>query len=422
MQGAVGMSEVVGIVLVPLLAVLAPLIARLVDRWLVLPVIVLEIVLGIVIGPSGLGWVQSSAFVSSLADIGLAMLFFVAGTEIDFRGIAGRPLRRSIIAWLISFGLALGIGLLQFSGWEAAIVIAVALSSTALGAVLPILRDAGLLGTPFGTAVSAVGAVGEFGPLIAISLFLGSRDLGTSSLVLFTFVAVAVLLIWLSTRLQHRGVHRLVSATLHTTGQFAIRLILLILAGLVALSLVLDLDILLGAFCAGVLWRIIIARAPAKDRELVSSKIDGLAFGFLIPIFFINTGIGFDLGALVAEPWLFVLAVVLFAALFVVRGLPAQLAAPRGASGVDRLRLALYAATGLPLIVAVTAIGQDEGLLSAGVASALVAAGMLSVLVFPLLAAIGRPRAVHAAELEESVIVVDDGGERDREATEGPGG
>jgi len=415
------MSEIAGIVLVPLLAVLAPLLARLVDRWLVLPVIVLEIVLGILIGPSGLGWVQSSAFVSGLADIGLAMLFFVAGTEIDFRQIAGRPLRRSVIAWAISFVLALGIGLLQFSGWEAAIVIAVALSSTALGAVLPILRDAGLLGTPFGTAVSAVGAVGEFGPLIAISLFLGSRDLGTSSIVLFAFVAVAVLLIWLSTRIEHRGVHRLVAATLDTTGQFAIRLILLILSVLVALSLLLGLDMLLGAFCAGVLWRIIIARAPAKDRALVSSKIDGLAFGFLIPIFFIDTGIGFDLGSLIAQPWLVVLALVLFAALFLVRGLPAQLAVPRGASGADRARLALYAATGLPLIVAVTSIGQDEGLLSAGVAAALVAAGMLSVLVFPLLAAIGRPRAVRAAELEESVIIVDDGSERDVETNGEPG-
>ncbi|HWK19855.1 MAG TPA: cation:proton antiporter [Microbacteriaceae bacterium] len=402
------MGEIVGIVLVPLLAVIAPLVARLVSRWLVLPVIVLEILLGIAVGPSGLGWVQSSMFVSMLSEIGLAMLFFVAGTEIDFRAIAGRPLRRSVIAWGISFALALGIGLLQFSGWEAAIVIAVALSSTALGAVLPIIRDAGLLGTPFGTAVSAVGAVGEFGPLIAISLFLGSRDLGTSSIVLFAFVAVAIVLVWLSVRLPHRGVHRLVSATLNTTAQFAIRLILLILAALVALSLLLDLDILLGAFCAGVIWRIVIARAPEADRELVSAKIDGLAFGFLIPIFFISTGIGFDLAALLAEPMLLLLALAMFVALFVVRGLPAQLAAPRGASGRDRFRLALYAATGLPLIVAVTAIGQDAGVLSAGVASALVAAGMLSVLVFPLLAAIGRPAAPVSRGFEESIIVVDD--------------
>lgn len=407
------MAEVVGIVLVPTLAVLAPLLARAVSRWLVLPVIVIEIVLGIVVGPSGLGWIRSDPFVSMLAQIGLAMLFFVAGSEIEFRAIAGRPLRRALVAWLVSFAVAFAIGLTPGAGWEAAIVIGVALSSTALGAVLPILRDAGLTGTPFGTAVTAAGAVGEFGPLIAISLFLGARDLGTSSVVLFGFVAVAVALIWVSTRMRHRGVHRLVAATLDTTGQFAIRLILFILSALVALSLLLGLDMLLGAFCAGVLWRILIARAPERDRVTVSSKIDGLAFGFLVPIFFIVTGIEFDLRALLADPWLLLLAGGLFVALFVVRGLPAQIVAPRGATRGDRVRLGLYAATGLPLIVAVTSIGVEAGVLAPGVAAALVAAGMLSVLVFPLLAAIGRPRAARAAEFDETVIVGDDGPELD---------
>ena len=397
------MDEIAELVLVPLLAVLAPLLVRLVDRWLAVPIVVLEILLGIALGPSGLDWVHPHPFLGALADFGLAMLFFVAGTEIDFRAVAGRPLRRATLAWGISFLLALGVGLLHFSGWESAIVIGVALSSTALGAVLPILRDARLLGTPFGTAVSAVGAIGEFGPLVAISLFLGSRDLGTSSIVLFAFILVAVLLVWISARVEHGRVHRLVAATLHTTGQFAVRLILLIIAALVALSLLLGLDMLLGAFAAGVLWRIIIARAPARDRELVESKVDGVAFGFLVPVFFIETGVGFDLRALTAEPWLLALVPALLLALFVVRGLPAQLAAPPGSSPGDRARLALYAATGLPLIVAVTAIARDAGLLSAGLASALVAAGMLSVLLFPVLASFGRRRTEVESALEASV-------------------
>ena len=397
------MEGIVELVLVPGLAVLAPLLARLFIRWLAIPIVVLEILLGILVGPNALGWVHPQPFLESLADFGLAMLFFVAGSEIDFRSIAGRPLRRSGIAWLISFVLALGVGFLLFAGWETAIIIAVALSSTALGAILPILRDAGLLGTPFGTAASAVGAIGEFGPLIAISLFLGGRNLGVSSIVLFGFVVVAVLLIWLSTRLGHGPVHRLVSVTLDTTGQFAVRFILFILAGLVALSLLLGLDMLLGAFCAGVLWRIIIARAPARDRAAVQSKIDGVAFGFLVPIFFIETGVGFDLASLIAQPLLFALVPVLLVALFVLRGLPAQLAAPPGASARDRTRLALYAATGLPLIVAVTEIGRAQGLLSAGLAAALVAAGMLSVLLFPILASLGRRRTGSDLEFESSV-------------------
>jgi Kef-type K+ transport system membrane component KefB len=397
------LDEVIELILVPGLAVLAPLLARLFIRWLAIPIVVLEILLGIAVGPNGLGWVHPHAFLAGLADLGLAMLFFVAGTEIDFRTIAGRPLRRSGVAWLISFALALGVGFLLFSGWETAIIIAVALSSTALGAVLPILRDAKLLGTPLGTAATAVGAIGEFGPLIAISLFLGGRSLGLSTIVLFGFVVAAVLLIWLATRLGHGSVHRLVAATLDTTGQFAVRFIIFILAALVALSLLLGLDMLLGAFCAGVLWRIIIARAPAHDRELVQSKIDGVAFGFLVPIFFIETGVTFDLQSLIAQPLLFALVPVLVIALFVIRGLPAQLAAPPGAPARDRTRLALYAATGLPLIVAVTQIGRDEGLLSAGLAAALVAAGMLSVLVFPILATIGRRRTGTQLEFESSV-------------------
>lgn len=387
------MDEIIELVVVPLLAVLAPLAVRLLERWVAIPVVVLEILLGILLGPSGLDVIHPHDFLQSVADFGLVMLFFVAGTEIDFARVAGRPLRRSLLAWLVSLALAVGIGLLRFEGWEAAIVVGVCLSSTALGAVLPILRDAGLLGTPFGTAVSAVGAVGEFGPLVAISLFLGGRDLGGASIVLFAFVLVAGLLIWLSTRMRHDRVHRFVAATLDTTGQFAVRLIILILAVLVALSMLLGLDMLLGAFAAGVLWRIIMARAPRHDRELVQSKVDGVAFGFLVPIFFIETGVGFDLRALLAEPWLLALVPVLLVALLVVRGVPAQLVAPRGMRAGDRVRLGLYAATGLPIIVAATAIATDKGLLTTGVAAALVAAGMLSVLAFPILAAIGRRRA-----------------------------
>ncbi len=404
------MDEIVEIVMVPLLAVLAPLIVRLLGRWVAIPVVVLEIVLGIVFGPDVLDWIHPHPFLLSIASFGLAMLFFVAGTEIDFAHVAGRPLRRSGLAWLISLAAAIGIGFLTFQGVNAAIVTGICLSSTAMGAVLPILRDSGQLGTPFGIAVSAIGAVGEFGPLIAISLFLGGRNVGWSSAVLFGFVIVAAVTIWVATRVRHDRVHRLVEATLDTTGQFAIRLIVLIMALLVALSMLLGLDMLLGAFTAGVLWRIIMARAPEQDRRLVESKVDGIAFGFLVPIFFIETGVGFNLAALIDEPWLFALVGVFLVVLLLVRGLPTQLVAPKGTGRADRARLGLYAATGLPIIVAATTLATQQGLLSPGIAAALVAAGMLSVLVFPVLAAIGRPHAAVEHELDESVDPDDVGG------------
>ena len=157
------------IVLIPLLAVIAPLAARAIGPWLRVPVVVFELALGIVVGPSVLGWVGPSAFVDVLSEFGLAMLFFVAGTEIEFAALRERSGRRAICGWLISIALGVVVGLLVAPG-IGAVVIGIALASTALGTLLPILRDAGELRTPFGRAVGALGAVGEFGPLVAISI------------------------------------------------------------------------------------------------------------------------------------------------------------------------------------------------------------------------------------------------------------
>jgi len=394
-------KELLGIVLIPLLAVIAPLVSRAISRWAIIPVVVFEILLGIIVGPDVLGWADRNDFLAILAELGLALLFFVAGTEIEFRAIAGRPVRRSIVAWLISFVLATALGLLIAGGQiEAAIIVGVALSSTALGAILPILRDAGLSGTPVGTAVSAIGAVGEFGPLIAISVFLGARSIGVNSLILAAFIIVTGVLILVALRMPHGRLHRLVRETLHTTSQFAVRVILLIVAALVVLSALLGLDILLGAFAAGVLWQIMLRHAPEEDVAHVKSKIDGVAFGFLVPIFFISTGVNFQLSALLAEPMLLALVPVIALALIAIRGLPAQLVAPPGTSRGDRMRISLYAATGLPIIVAATSIGTELGVLSTGNAALLVSAGMLSVLLFPYLASIGRRSTAVGAVFE----------------------
>lgn len=371
------------LVLIPLLAVLAPLLARGLGRWVRVPVVVFELVLGILIGPAVLNWTGPNPLVDTLSNFGLAMLFFVAGTEIEFGSFAGRLGRRASFGWLISLAVGIAAGWLLAPG-EAAIVIGVALCSTALGTLLPILRDAGELPTPFGKAVCAIGAVGEFGPLIAISIFLGGREPGLSTVVLAVFAGFAGVAIWLAFRVPRGAMHDFVNTTLHTSGQFAIRVILLILAALVALSVVLDLDMLLGAFTAGIIWRLLMRDASYHDRHAVESKIEGVAFGFLVPIFFIYTGITFDLQALLDEPILFVLVPVVLVTLFVVRGLPATLAAPEGSNRRERLSIALLGATGLPIIVAVTAIGVDEQIMTTAQQSVLVAGGMLSVLVFPL--------------------------------------
>lgn len=373
------------LLLIPLLAVAAPLIVRTLGRWVHVPIVVFELVLGILVGPAVLGWVHPSAMAGTLAQFGLAMLFFVAGTEMQFEVFRGRTGRRSVLGWLISLVAGVAVGWLIAPG-QAAVIVGIALCSTALGVLLPILRDAAELSTPFGTSIAAVGAVGEFGPLLAISIFLGGRSLGVSSLVLGAFAVVALLSIVLAFQVPRGALHRAVNTTLHTSGQFAIRVVFLILGALVALSVVLDLDMLLGAFTAGIVWQLLMRDASEPDSAQVESKIEAVAFGFLVPIFFIYTGVTFDLAALVAQPALLALLPIALVVLLIVRGLPSLLAAPEAATRRDRAAIVLLGATGLPIIVAVTAIGVHQGLLRSGVAAALVGAGMLSVLLFPAIA------------------------------------
>jgi Kef-type K+ transport system membrane component KefB len=197
------------------------------------------------------------------------------------------------------------------------------------------------------------------------------------------------------------ALHRFVRATLHTSGQFAVRVVLVLLAALVALSVFLDIDMLLGAFTAGIVWRLLIRDADEGDQHEVESKIEAVGFGFLVPIFFIYTGVTFDLRSLLEAPLLLLMVVVALIVLLIVRGLPSLLAAPEGSRMRDRIAIALMGATGLPIIVAVTAIGVDKGILSSAAAAVLVGAGMLSVLLFPLIAMALRGERVMADELDD---------------------
>jgi Kef-type K+ transport system membrane component KefB len=399
------------LVLIPAIAVAAPLLVKAVGRWFATPLVVFEILLGLVLGPAVLGWVVPDEFAAFLSEFGLAMLFFMAGNEVDFRTVRGRPIRRAAIGWVISLAAGFGIAALISPHLIEAAFVAVCLTSTALGTIMPILRDTGDLRTPFGVAVLALGAVGEFAPLLAISLFLSGRSPLTSALVLTGFAVVAGGAIWLAARGAGRYAYRLVSATLHTSGQFGVRLLVLVLAALVALSLVLELDLLLGAFTAGVLARLLMSGAPAHDVEILEGKIEGLGYGFFVPIFFIYTGVTFDLESLVEHPATVAIVPAFLVLLLVVRGIPAMLAAPSGSSRRDRVAIGLFGATGLPIIVAVTAIGVERGELTPGSAAALVGAGMLSVLIFPLvaLAVRDRPLDVAAGRSDEDAELPTDG-------------
>ena len=373
------------LVLVPLIAVAAPLLAALLGRVMRVPLVVFEIVLGVLLGPAVLGWLRPDDAVHLLSQFGLAILFFLAGNEIDFAAVRGRPLRRATLGWLLSLVIGVGVGILLAPTVGAGVFIGVSLTSTALGTLLPALRDAGELGSPSGLAVLAVGAVGEFGPLLAISLFLSGRSPARAALVLIGFAVITGAAIWLAARGYGKRLHRFVTSTLHTSGQFAVRLVLFVLLSLVALSIVLGLDMLLGAFAAGVLYRLLLSGAPEHDSEVIESKLEAVGYGFLVPVFFIYTGLAFDLRGLLADARAMLLLPVFVVLFLAVRGIPATLAAPPGSRAREKASIALLGSTALPVIVAVTGIGVSQGDISSGTAASLVGAGMLSVLLFPLI-------------------------------------
>jgi Kef-type K+ transport system membrane component KefB len=390
-------------VLVPVAVLAAPLLTERLRRRLLIPVVAFEVLFGILIGPSALSWATEDDLISGLSQLGLTALFFMAGYEIEFALIRGTPLRRALLGYIWSLATALIAGLLIGSTFAAGVFIAISLTSTALGTLLPVLRDSNDTRTPFGTAVLAIGAVGEFCPIIAITLFLSGRNPGTAALVLAGFVLLATVAVVVALRKDHLALHGLIDASLRSSAQIGVRLVMLVLAGMSALALALGVDVLLGAFTAGIIFRLVMGGAQEELREALLSKMEAVAFGFLVPIFFVNSGLTFDLKALTDDLPSMALVPLFLVLFLVVRGVPSYAAAPPGSSRGDRRSLALYGSTALPIVVAVTTIGTESGRLPTGVGAALVAAGMLSVLLFPFLALRMRQQSAEADAVAGSV-------------------
>ena len=357
-----------------------------------LPAVVLEIVLGIVVGPSVLGWVEVDEPVAVLSIVGLAFLLFLAGLEIDFHQLRGRALRVAGTGFAASFAIALALSvLLKAAGLIDDIVfVAIALSATSLGIVIPILKDRGEAGSAFGQLVIAGATIADFATIILLSLFF-SRDARstTGTLVLLGSLALVVVAVGVAIA----GAERVMplSATLRrlqdTTAQIRIRGAFVLLVGLAALASELGLEVILGAFLAGAIVTLV-----DMDREmthpLFRTKLEAIGFGIFIPVFFVTSGVRYDLDALLSSSSALATVPVFLVALLAVRGLPALLYRP--VIGAERvLPAALLQATSLPFIVASTAIGVQLGVVDAAGAAALIAAGLLSVVAFPALA-VGR--------------------------------
>jgi Kef-type K+ transport system membrane component KefB len=380
-------ETVAALVVIVSVAAIAPFIADRVHEWLAIPVVVVEILLGILVGPAVLGLVTTTEgdVVSALSDLGLAFLMFLAGYEIDFARIKGRPLRLSVSGWLVSLLLGVGTGLVIAGTGEAGHVVGLALTTTALGTILPILRDSGQAATPFGVRVLAVGAVGEFGPIFAIAFaFSGDRPAHTT-FVLVLFAIAGVLAAWVARRPRHPRIARLVTATLGTSAQLGVRICVFVVIGMFALAEFLGLDPILGAFAAGIVIHLFLAAGSEHEAEAVLARLEGIGFGFFIPLFFVVSGVRFDLDALLSDGGALLLVPVILLLFLAIRGLPTWVFHRRELPGREPLALGLFAATALPLVVVITSIGVDEGAVKPATAAALVGAGMISVLVFPML-------------------------------------
>jgi len=374
-----------------LCSVLAPLVAGLLPRKLV-PEVVLLLVLGVLIGPHVLGWAQTTAPIDLLRELGLGMLFLLAGYEVELRELSGSGGRRAWWTWLACLLTALlVVWVVGLSGAiHAEIAVGIALTSTALGTLLPILKDSGMLNSPVGVTVMHHGAFGELCPIVAMAVLLGARSpVGAMAvLVLFALVAVAVSIF--ATRLRREGSRLLtvVRAGAETTGQTVVRLTMLLLVTLGALAAVVHLDIVLGAFAAGFVLRRLL---PAGHATL-ELRLKGLAFGLLIPIFFVTSGMAIDPVAVAQEPEVLVVFVLL---IVLIRGglvFVSERLANRAASETHRrpmhesFAVGMFASTGLPIIVAVTSTAVSAGQMSPTTASILVAGGGITVLACPMAA------------------------------------
>ena len=353
-----------------------------------LPAIVFELVLGIIIGPSGLDWVSVDPPVAVMSLIGLAVLLFLAGIEIEFEKLRGKVLRATLVGFVLSFAIAVVLGLiLQQAGLvKQPIFLAVLLCATSLGVLVPVLKDAGQVNSTFGQLIIAAGSIADFGAVILLSLLFSKESTSTTSkvLLLVGLFVVAVLIGLAVAGVEHSARVRMVLARLQdTTAQIRVRAAFVLLIGLVALADRFGLELILGAFIAGAIVSLV-----DRDREmthpLFRRKLEAIGFGVFIPIFFVTSGVKYDLDALTSSGSTIARVPIFLAALLIARGVPALLYRPL----IPRrhvLIAGLMQGTSLPFIVAGTAIGQELGLISAGSSAALIAAGLLSVLIFPAL-------------------------------------
>ena len=374
-----GLDDLVAVALV---AALAPLVVALLPGPRI-PQVVIFLLGGVLIGPHVLGLADTSS-IQLLANIGLGFLFLLAGYELDPRLLRQQPGRLAIGGWVMSAAIAVGVtaGLTAAGYIKDYVPVGLALTTTALGTLLPILRDNDMLGGEFGRHVFAAGAVGELFPILIIAVFLGQRGSFVALASVALVGALALTLTFVPRLARSAAVQRIVTEGQEATGQVTLRWSMVLLFALLAVASRFGLDVVLGAVLAGMVLRGW-TRHLNMDTESLEHKFDAVGYGLFIPIFFISSGMSFDLKSISEDP---LRLLIFFVLLLVVRGLPSLLVYRRALAPVQRLEMTFITATSLPLLIALAAIGEQDGVMLPSTAASLIGAGVLSVLVYPLIA------------------------------------
>jgi Kef-type K+ transport system membrane component KefB len=380
-------------------AVLAPLLAEIPLGFRV-PVVVLEVILGIVIGPHGLGLVHFDGFLEAMFLFGMSASLFMAGMELEWGRIRGRPIALASVGWIVSLLLAVAIVWLlrHLPLLHLPMIVALVLATTSLGVLLPILRDGRQLDTRFGSLFLAAGSVGEVGPIVVMSLLL-SRQYSTwqEAGFLVVFLVIVALAATIGMGARPPRLLALLTRTMHSSTQLPVRIALLLMAGLLALAQEFGFESIFGAFAAGL---IVGLATRGEDGEPLRHKIDAVLFGWFFPFFFVGTGVKFDLPALTQSITTMALVPTFLLLFLVVRGLPVMLLYRKDLVPAERAPFALSSAVAsLSIIVVITEVTVRRGAMGSDVAAALVGAALLSVLLFPTIAGILLSRRTAIVDL-----------------------
>jgi Kef-type K+ transport system membrane component KefB len=398
------------LLIVGAVAVAVPLLLGLVPAVKV-PAVVLEILGGILVGPTVLGWVHLDVAVRVIADLGLGFLLFLAGFEIDLRRfdrrvliLVGRAFVLSVmLALLVAYGLQLG------GQVKDGLLVGITLMATSLGVLVPILHDAGQTETYFGRLIMAAGSLAELAPLILLSVFFSASSTNPAAELglLAGFVGFTAAIVLVTQHVRVWGPLRDVVQRLeNTSSQLRVRLAITFALAFSAVAEHFGLATILGAFLAGVIVRRT-DETPASQQEF-QGKLEAIGFGFLIPVFFVSTGVGLDITSLFHSTRAIILVPVFLVALLVVRGLPALLYV-RVVGRTRAIAAGFMQGTSLIFIVVATVIGVQTHHQRSSTAAALVVAGLLSVVIYPPVAlrmlksaASGQVSPAPAPELDPS--------------------